>query len=530
MSILSRSAPGHDASTLLARAQHGRARRERAARRATRLSEFLLSGARQLVRSPGELASRSQLHLLLALIVSSAILASQLPIAVPAYVVAPIAQSSPGDASDLVVPGAPLPIDPGLDEQPVSDSAFAAIDALQAAAWRQELLRYQPIEAAVAADKANVRSGPGTDYDTLSELPSSTPLKLLAQANGWYQARLENRQIVWVAAELLQLPARAAESVPETRDVPAPPPARIGLVAQDALKLRDGPGTAYVGMTTLALGAQLDLLARYGDWFQVQSNESRVGWVLGEYLALAPGVAERVEAVAAVPSPNPDLIGRTSARNVNLRAGPGTDYAQMGRLGAGVQLALLGRYQDWLKVRTSEGASGWISSELISVDDFVARRVQLVRDIPAPPRREPVASASARQSLPVAGASASGIVAYATQFVGARYVWGGASPEGFDCSGFTQYVYKQFGLSLPHSSVGQYSSQYGTIVSNPSDLLPGDIVFFANTYKRGISHVGIYSGGGDVVQALSPKQGVGIANLNGGYWAAHYYGAIRPAR
>jgi cell wall-associated NlpC family hydrolase len=114
--------------------------------------------------------------------------------------------------------------------------------------------------------------------------------------------------------------------------------------------------------------------------------------------------------------------------------------------------------------------------------------------------------------------------------VSARYVWGGAGPTAFDCSGFTRYVYQQYGLDLPHSSAGQYSTNYGAMIANPADLRPGDIVFFVNTYKRGISHVGIYVGGGDVVQAMSPKLGVGVANLNGGYWAQHYYGGIRPAR
>lgn len=91
MSDLLRSAPTRDSDALIARAERGRARHERAAHRTTRLAEFLLSGAHRLALSPGELASRSQLHLLIALIVSSAIVASQLPIAFPAYVAAPLA-------------------------------------------------------------------------------------------------------------------------------------------------------------------------------------------------------------------------------------------------------------------------------------------------------------------------------------------------------------------------------------------------------------------------------------------------------
>jgi cell wall-associated NlpC family hydrolase len=127
--------------------------------------------------------------------------------------------------------------------------------------------------------------------------------------------------------------------------------------------------------------------------------------------------------------------------------------------------------------------------------------------------------------------STSGPAQFALQFVGARYVWGGASPKtGFDCSGFIKYVYAQFGVSLPHSSVAQYNTRYGTAISDPADLRPGDIVFFVNTYKRGISHVGIYIGGGDVVQALTPGRGVGIANMSQQYWASRYYGAIRPSQ
>jgi cell wall-associated NlpC family hydrolase len=475
---------------------------------------------------------RYALHLLVGLLVPFAIWAGQVPLEGP--IDAPLVVDWPASdtSSDLVAPVAPLAL--GLDTSgvpPVPDSAFEVIDALPIAGLDPQLLQPQPIPATIASAVANVRGGPGTNYDKVGELPAGAQLQLLAQADGWYQARGEDGRIFWITAELLDIDPAIADFLPEASAIPAPPPARIALVLEDGLNLRDGPGTDYMGMTKLSASAQLDLLARYGDWLQVQTAEGQAGWVFGQHLAIGPGVIERVEVVTSVPDANPALTGQTRERNSNLRGGPGTAYPKIGALGSGAQIELLGRHGDWFKVRTAQRANGWMSKELLDVSAFVSRRVPIVRNIPALPRSAPASRAQApRRALPAPAAAAGSVVGYAAQFLGARYVWGGSGPHAFDCSGFTRHVYKQFGLSLPHSAAGQYNTAYGTVISNPADLRPGDIVFFVNTYKRGISHVGIYSGGGDVVQAISPKQGVGVANLNGGYWAKHYYGAIRPAR
>ena len=112
----------------------------------------------------------------------------------------------------------------------------------------------------------------------------------------------------------------------------------------------------------------------------------------------------------------------------------------------------------------------------------------------------------------------------AQQFVGSRYVWGGASPAGFDCTGFVMYVYNQFGISLPHNETGQLNS--GQRVS-ADELQPGDVLVFANTYRRGLSHVGIYLGEGQFVHAVDERHGVMINNLWDGYWGPRFVGATR---
>ena len=531
MTDYSRSSADHDLAALQARVLRRRQRYAQAANRVSHLSENITEQVRRHLVQPRALPARYVLHLFVVVLVPLAILASRAPLeSLPAMISPPSPPTL--NSADFIVPLAPLSLGPTTEgDTPVPDSDFAAIDALPLPAFRPDWLTVQPLAATVVAESANVRSGPGTNYDKIGDLVAGTPLRVLAQFQGWYQAQRPDGGTIWIAAELLDLDPTAVDLLPQAINIPAPPPAKIGLVAEEGLNLRDGPGTAYVGMTKLKAGTQLDLLAHYGDWFQVQTPDDQAGWVLGQYLTMAPGVLDRVTVVTSVPEANPALVGHISERNVNLRGGPDAAYDKLGTLDMGVKLDLLGRYKDWFKIRTPRGTVGWVSSELLDVSAFVERRIPTVRDIPALVQARPAApSQAARRSLPAPSAAASSVTEFAVQFIGARYTWGGSSPSGFDCSGFTRYIYKTFGLDLPHSSAGQFSSNYGTIISNPADLRPGDIVFFVNTYKRGISHVGIYIGNGDVVQAMSPKLGVGVADVNDGYWAAHYYGAIRPLR
>ena len=110
----------------------------------------------------------------------------------------------------------------------------------------------------------------------------------------------------------------------------------------------------------------------------------------------------------------------------------------------------------------------------------------------------------------------------AMRFGGVPYVWGGATPSGFDCSGFVQYVFAQISVNLPRTADVQY--ELGRKILQ-SDLQPGDLVFF-ETYEPGASHDGIYVGDGKFIAANSGT-GVAVVSLDDAYWSTRYVGARR---
>lgn len=114
------------------------------------------------------------------------------------------------------------------------------------------------------------------------------------------------------------------------------------------------------------------------------------------------------------------------------------------------------------------------------------------------------------------------IISKAKEFLGVPYIWGGTTPAGFDCSGFTRYVFASQGTTLPRVSVDQYG--VGTSVAF-KDLIPGDLVFFNLSSGKQIDHVGIYVGNNEFISATSSK-GIAIYSFTP-YWANTYVGAKR---
>ena len=129
------------------------------------------------------------------------------------------------------------------------------------------------------------------------------------------------------------------------------------------------------------------------------------------------------------------------------------------------------------------------------------------------------ASCTERQAHPPAS-KVSDVIKTAKAYMGTPYVFGGATPKGFDCSGYLQYVFQKQGIAIPRTADEQY--KLGLRTKSAKELVPGDLVFF-ETYEKGASHCGIYLGKGEFIHASTSK-GVRIDTLSNDYWKPRFLG------
>lgn len=483
-----------------------------------------------------QLPTRFLLHIVIILTVPLALLLSQLP-------AQPLATSTEDRTELLEAPLSvgPIVIDnPALEQGQIGDPPLSDDEALPvplSLLSRSEVLAPLTVPAMIAGDVVRLRNGPGLAYDEVGRINGGEGVEVIGRHDEWLQVRRDGDQTVyWVAAELVDIPDAVVYTLNQVAAelIPPPPPPKVGVVREEGVNLRDGPGTNYVSMAKMALGQELTLVERYEGWYLVEYGQ-QYGWVTADFLNIGEGIIERVPVASTIPDPNPPLVGSVLENNVNVRKGPGSAYDRITSLKAGASVSLLARHKDWYRVQLADGTRAWIFSDLLRVSPMAARRVPVTNDIPALPAR--VRTTGTRGGGSGGGAAvnipASGDVAsFAVQFVGSRYVWGGSSPSrGFDCSGLTSYVYRQFGVGLPHNAAAQYSSRYGAIIGGMGNLAPGDLMFFAGTAgRRGISHVAIYIGGGRMVHAMTPRYGVQVSSIWSSYWQNTFVGAVRPYR
>lgn len=276
----------------------------------------------------------------------------------------------------------------------------------------------------------------------------------------------------------------------------------VGTVNASALRLRESADASAKILATAPEGDAVVVMEELDDgWYKVD-YKTVVGYMSAAY----------VDVDTQGDLPHSWGIVTTGGGKLNIRNGAGTGNGIVTSAPEGTPLTVLGMLDGWYHV-VYDGREGYASSDYITLSlDEKGKRTD--------------GSANTTKSSEL-GAK---IAAEAKKYLGCRYVYGGSSPKGFDCSGFVKYVYKQFGYDLPRTSTEQWLNGPGKKITSMSELQPGDL-FFINNPKYGsgkaTSHVAIYIGNGQVIHASTPSTGVITTSIYESWMGPYFVGARR---
>lgn len=442
----------------------------------------------------------------------------------------------------------------------------------------------------VTTDTLNLREKPSTDSDILTLLSNGDTCELISEEGDWYKIKYET-YTGYITKEYAKKQEDTSGSQgsstdnkdDKTDDNPIHPEEgnkedEITEVTGKMSKNTDVkllPLIYSSKIDTLKKNAEVTIIAETNGWTYI-GTDTITGWVRTDCITgkkttavnnttgtSNSGNSENNKTTENDNKTNNDTnadnktttsdnkyIEKTMYTNdayVNLRKEASTSSDVLMTLEINTKLTVIGESGDWYQVKTSEG-NAYVSKELLSDKQVTTSRGAGVRTSEADKKTTTVNNSSTTNSTESSvvekavetssSSSSEGkkIVEYAKQFLGVPYVYGGASSSGFDCSGFTMYVYKKFGISMGHGA--QMQSRVGKEVKNDktsassikNNLQPGDLVFFLDYETMDeIGHCGIYIGDGNFIHASSGSGYCVKINslLPGEYYNTRYCAARR---
>lgn len=341
------------------------------------------------------------------------------------------------------------------------------------------LFAYANSKASITADNVNFRSSPNLQSNVLSKLKRSTPVNVLEVKSDWVHIEYQGKK-GWVSAQFIKI---------------TDAPKGSGAVSAMNVNIRTEPSLDAKVMTRVSSPKVFNYYERFGDWYKIKLDEGSFGWIHKNFFRLRDNNSSRSLQAS---DEDRDLSGKSNAQESLNNSNSEASDANV----TGDEESDNAADVDMKNNSAQDGGLAEDKSQNDASQNF---------------------NDNEQQDL------AAKIIVFAKELLGVRYRYGEMSPQkGFDCSGFTSYVFNHFGIKLERSSLGQTNN--GILVKR-SQLKPGDLVFFdTNGGKNKVNHVGIYIGDGKFIHASSGSNNgkkVVISPLNEGFYNNCYMTARR---
>lgn len=330
----------------------------------------------------------------------------------------------------------------------------------------------------------NVRAEASTSAEVLGKISKGTEYTVLDKNGNWFVISYQGAK-GYVSKDYFEVTKADAN------------------IDGSSVNLRKNASTSSSSLGKFADGDAVTVTGQNSNWYRIEYKGGSAyvskDYVEGEYVDYVPAIAEEAENSVS-------MYGVITAETgLKLRKEASTVSVVLDVLSYGTEVDVDRVGSEWVRVVTADGTKGYVSADYISVRE------------------------GTRTSRSANSAKGAEVIAYAKQFIGTPYVWGGTNLRtGVDCSGFVYSVFKNYGITLNRSSASMASN--GVAVSK-SELQAGDLVFFNTGGSSSISHVGIYCGDGTYIHSTDGKgNGVTVTSLSSSYSANTYVCARRVLR
>lgn len=378
----------------------------------------------------------------------------------------------------------------------------------------------KPEEVKIVTKKFNQNTAikllPLIHSSEIGNAKNNEEITVLAEAAGWTYVQT-NTISGWVRSDTLgeaktTTSTTKPTSTNTTNTTNTTTAERTGYISEDTVNMRKGAGTNYSIIKALKLNTEVTITGEDGNWYKVKSGSS-TGYVSKDYVSDTKKVTSRSLSTPRTSQEDEyEKEEKTSSNTENKTTTTSKDTTTDKKTSSSTTNT------------TSQNTSSTTTDKKTSTSTTTTSKTDnKTTNSTTSNKNTTTTTNDKKDDSKIKGTD---VVAYAKKYLGHKYVYGGDGSDGtFDCSGFTMYVYKHFGIKLPHGANAQYKSGKGTKISKQSDLKAGDIVFLTDySTGVGIGHCGIYIGNGDFIHASTSGYKVTISSLNNKYVNRFYAG------